>query len=128
MRADFIPHGKKAKPIHFECLYEKEQYPEDVDEKGILEPIEGQPPSLISVPTGCAFHPRCAYARDVCKTDVPDLKSLADGRLSSCHFSDDPDFLAQREDASQRYVEPSATESQAAGAPKDDADAGEETS
>jgi hypothetical protein len=35
MRADFIPYGKKAKPIHFECLYEKEKYPEDVDEKGI---------------------------------------------------------------------------------------------
>jgi predicted dehydrogenase len=35
MRADFIPYGKKAQPIHFECLYEKEQYPEDVDEKGI---------------------------------------------------------------------------------------------
>jgi predicted dehydrogenase len=35
MRADFIPLDKKAKPIHFECLYEKEQYPEDVTEKGI---------------------------------------------------------------------------------------------
>lgn len=34
-RADFIPHGKKGKPIHFECLYEREQYPEDVGEKGI---------------------------------------------------------------------------------------------
>ena len=35
MRADFIPLGKNAKPIHFECLYEREQYPEDVTEKGI---------------------------------------------------------------------------------------------
>lgn len=35
MRAEFIPYGKNAKPIHFECLYEKEQYPEDVTEKGI---------------------------------------------------------------------------------------------
>ncbi len=35
MRADFIPHDKKASPIHFECLYERETYPEDVDEKGI---------------------------------------------------------------------------------------------
>jgi oligopeptide transport system ATP-binding protein len=68
----------------------------DVDEKGILEPIEGQPPSLISVPSGCAFHPRCAYARDICSTEVPELKTLAGGRLSSCHFSADPDFLTER--------------------------------
>ena len=35
MRADFIPRGNNAKPIHFECLYEREQYPEDVTEEGI---------------------------------------------------------------------------------------------
>jgi len=35
MRADFIPVDKKDKPIHFDCFYEKEQYPEDVTEKGI---------------------------------------------------------------------------------------------
>lgn len=33
MRADFIPHGGSGKPLHFECLYEREQYPEDVTEK-----------------------------------------------------------------------------------------------
>jgi oligopeptide transport system ATP-binding protein len=31
----------------------------DIDEKGDLCPIEGQPPSLIDIPSGCAFHPRC---------------------------------------------------------------------
>lgn len=35
MRADFVPHGGSAKPIHFECLYEREKYPEDATEKGI---------------------------------------------------------------------------------------------
>jgi predicted dehydrogenase len=35
MRADFIPNDEKAKPIHFECLYEKEQYPEDQTEQAI---------------------------------------------------------------------------------------------
>jgi predicted dehydrogenase len=35
MRADFIPHDKKAEKIHFDCLFEKEKYPEDVTEKGI---------------------------------------------------------------------------------------------
>jgi hypothetical protein len=35
MRADFIPLDKNAKPMHFECLFEREQYPEDVAEKDI---------------------------------------------------------------------------------------------
>jgi predicted dehydrogenase len=35
MRADFIPVDNNAKPIHFDCVYEKEQYPEDVTEKDI---------------------------------------------------------------------------------------------
>ncbi|MGI8603673.1 MAG: Gfo/Idh/MocA family protein [Verrucomicrobiales bacterium] len=35
MRADFIPHGKDAKPIHFDCVYEKDQFPEDNTEKDI---------------------------------------------------------------------------------------------
>src|SRR6478672_7380310 len=35
MRADFIPHGSSTKPIHFECLFEGEKYPEDLAEKDI---------------------------------------------------------------------------------------------
>ena len=35
MRADFIPHDKNAKPLHFECLFEREKYPEDTKEKDI---------------------------------------------------------------------------------------------
>ena len=35
MRADFIPQDKNAKPIHFDCFYEKEKYPEDTTEKDI---------------------------------------------------------------------------------------------
>jgi len=35
MRADFIPHGNSTKPIHFECLFEGEKYPEDLAEKDI---------------------------------------------------------------------------------------------
>ena len=35
MRADFIPNGGNAKPIHMDCLYEREQYPEDLTEREI---------------------------------------------------------------------------------------------
>ncbi|MFI9270551.1 ABC transporter ATP-binding protein [Kitasatospora sp. NPDC052896] len=55
-----------------------------------LEPIPGTPPSLLNPPTGCAFHPRCAYrelvADDKCVTDRPALE-IANGHLSACHLT-----------------------------------------
>ncbi len=44
-----------------------------------LEPIPGQPPSLSRVPQGCAFHPRCAFATDACKAEIPQLLPMAPG-------------------------------------------------
>jgi len=38
-----------------------------------LKPITGQPPSLINLPSGCAFHPRCAYVMDRCLSEQPNL-------------------------------------------------------
>jgi len=43
-----------------------------------LRPITGQPPSLIRLPPGCAFHPRCAYVMDRCLTDQPELLPVGD--------------------------------------------------
>ena len=64
----------------------------DISEKGELCPIQGQPPSLIDIPSGCAFHPRCPHAREICRTSVPDLKEIEPGHRSACHFSSDPRF------------------------------------
>jgi peptide/nickel transport system ATP-binding protein len=47
--------------------------------------LAGEPPSPIDIPSGCAFHPRCPVARDVCSSVVPDLLH-ADGRSFACHF------------------------------------------
>ena len=46
---------------------------------GRLVPITGNPPSLIRIPSGCAFHPRCPFAMDVCARDQPDLAPVGDG-------------------------------------------------
>jgi oligopeptide/dipeptide ABC transporter ATP-binding protein len=46
--------------------------------------IRGAPPSVYRRPSGCAFHPRCAYAIDVCSTDDPPLADVDDRRLA-CH-------------------------------------------
>ncbi|MGX1881055.1 ABC transporter ATP-binding protein [Streptomyces sp. NPDC055287] len=58
-----------------------------LDQKGQeLYAIKGLPPNLTHIPPGCAFHPRCPLARDVCRTDVPPLHDVPDGRGSACHF------------------------------------------
>ncbi len=55
-----------------------------------LEPIRGQPPSLLRVPPGCPFHPRCRLrrGRDRCVTDVPPLLEVNgdSSQASACHF------------------------------------------
>jgi oligopeptide transport system ATP-binding protein len=56
-------------------------------EKSQLCPITGQPPSLIHVPSGCSFHPRCPYAQARCRTEVPALRDIRGGHSSACHFS-----------------------------------------
>jgi peptide/nickel transport system ATP-binding protein len=55
-----------------------------------LERIVGQPPSLIDVPAGCPFHPRCRFAHlpVPCATEVPELLPSGEaGHLAACHFS-----------------------------------------
>jgi oligopeptide transport system ATP-binding protein len=66
-----------------------------------LIPIPGSPPSMISVPPGCAFHPRCylSAGRALCRTEVPELKGVGTDHLSRCHFTseltgDDPRLAA----------------------------------
>jgi oligopeptide/dipeptide ABC transporter ATP-binding protein len=51
-----------------------------------LTPIPGQPPSLIEPPTGCPFHPRCAYVMPRCSVDRPPLESVQGtaAHLSAC--------------------------------------------
>jgi len=55
-----------------------------------LHRIVGQPPSLVFVPSGCAFHPRCPRAQPgPCDHERPALRAVGDGHLSACHFAED---------------------------------------
>ncbi|MEM3697269.1 MAG: ABC transporter ATP-binding protein [Candidatus Bathyarchaeia archaeon] len=49
-----------------------------------LKVIDGSIPDPISPPPGCRFHPRCAYAKEICKSKVPDLIELERGHIVSC--------------------------------------------
>jgi peptide/nickel transport system ATP-binding protein len=52
-----------------------------------LRPIKGRPPSLINVPPGCAFSPRCPYAFDRCTREVPELIPEDGHHAAACHLS-----------------------------------------
>jgi len=63
----------------------------DADDDG-LHAIPGQPPSLHSLPTGCAFHPRCSIGagRSDCSTTAPALRRLVpEGQLTACHHAEE---------------------------------------
>jgi oligopeptide transport system ATP-binding protein len=53
--------------------------------------LEGDLPSPSNPPSGCAFHPRCPYAMDICKSNVPALQTTGSGRLAACHLVDSSD-------------------------------------
>lgn len=65
-----------------------------------LKPVRGNPPSLLKLPTGCSFHPRCDYMSRVpgerCVTELPEFLPVPGepGRLSRCHLADPASIFA----------------------------------
>ncbi|MBE1514202.1 ABC transporter ATP-binding protein [Nesterenkonia halotolerans] len=59
------------------------------DEGGRLRAIPGLPPSLTDLPSGCPFNPRCEFATDRCRTERPELRLVAEGHLSACHYAEE---------------------------------------
>lgn len=51
-------------------------------------PIQGELPSPLNPPPGCAFHPRCPRAMDRCRTQAPALVQIAPMHFSACHLND----------------------------------------
>jgi oligopeptide/dipeptide ABC transporter ATP-binding protein len=60
----------------------------DVDQpRSSLVAIPGSPPSLVSPPSGCRFHPRCKFAEEDCRVTEPPLRPIDAGRATAClHF------------------------------------------
>jgi len=69
-----------------------------------LMPIAGSPPSLINVPSGCAFHPRCVYEPETGGrgiSEVPELLDAGNGHLVRCHLP-----VAERQRLFEEKVKP----------------------
>ncbi len=49
--------------------------------------LPGEVASPVNPPSGCYFHPRCRYAKDICTTDAPPLKEVMPEHWAACHFA-----------------------------------------
>ena len=92
-----------------------ESIPSGVAAHRRLRPIPGAPPSLIRVPPGCAFHPRCPFVMPVCRAEVPPLRPVADParHVSACWLPTSlvglgPEVNAGRHEAAARGRAPEA--------------------
>ncbi len=56
--------------------------------KGVLKSIPGNTPSLINLPEGCPFHPRCFMCQEICTKKIPDMVKVGENHYSRCHFAE----------------------------------------
>ncbi|MDE2634880.1 MAG: ABC transporter ATP-binding protein [Chloroflexota bacterium] len=56
------------------------------EEKRELAAIPGSQPSLLELPSGCAFHPRCPIAEGRCEREIPLLRNISEDRRAACHL------------------------------------------
>ncbi|WP_421723189.1 ABC transporter ATP-binding protein [Bauldia sp.] len=76
-----------ARPAHPYTEGLMESVPREEMKHQKLVTIEGSPPVLTAMPSGCAFHPRCRRRQPICVDDEPALRQVAAGRDSACHFA-----------------------------------------
>ena len=76
------------KPLHpyTEALLEAIPVPDPRRDRHRIV-LEGDVPNPADPPSGCYFHPRCAYAQDICSTETPPLTEHLPGRMARCHFA-----------------------------------------
>jgi oligopeptide/dipeptide ABC transporter ATP-binding protein len=85
-------HTIFAAPRHPYTIGLMDSLPTLIADEEWLRPIPGQPPSLINVPPGCPFHPRCflSQGRPRCRTEIPPARPVGDPKhLSACHFAEE---------------------------------------
>lgn len=72
-----------AQPLHPYTQFLINSLPKFGD-KGMRESCPGSPPSLIDLPNGCPFHPRCPYTKDICRQQMPSFVHVDDNHKVAC--------------------------------------------
>ena len=85
--------GKIIEEARVEAIFEQPMHPytqylinslPKFGDKGMRESAPGVPPSLVDLPSGCAFHPRCRFAMEICREDVPECRAVGDQHRVAC--------------------------------------------
>jgi peptide/nickel transport system ATP-binding protein len=69
----------------------------NLENKGVFHGIPGLAPSLLHLPSGCVFHPRCKDAMEICKTMAPQQSVTPSGRYVFCHLYDKEGNLVKKQ-------------------------------
>ena len=85
--ADSASLFTRARHPYTKALLEAVPIP-DPTAAGGYATLAGEVPSIMNPPSGCAFHPRCPHAKDICKTTRPSVRDL-DGVTVACHRAED---------------------------------------
>jgi len=70
--------------------------PADPDIKTDRIILSGDVPSPANPPPGCVFHPRCHYAQDICKQEIPELREVSPNHFAACHLTEELDLSGVR--------------------------------
>jgi len=78
------------RPIHpyTQALLKAIPEPDPENRKIIKEIPPGEPPDLVSPPSGCRFHPRCPYAMEICRKEEPLPREILPNHFVACHFAE----------------------------------------
>lgn len=55
--------------------------------------LKGEIADAMNIPSGCPFHPRCAYADDKCRSEIPELRAITRDRQVRCHYAESLDLV-----------------------------------
>ncbi|MCS0499913.1 ABC transporter ATP-binding protein [Protaetiibacter sp. 10F1B-8-1] len=78
-----------SKPLHPYTRALARSVPSVSAASAVSDPIPGTAASPAARPSGCAFHPRCPLAREICRRETPQPREVVPGRVSACHFAEE---------------------------------------
>lgn len=96
-------HGLFSKPMHpyTEALLSAIPHP-DPDRKMKRIILQGEVANPANPPSGCYFHPRCPYAMEICKQEMPPFREVKPGHFAACHQAEELNLVGVEDASSDR--------------------------
>jgi len=100
-RVGIMYAGKIIEEAKVEAIFARPQHPytqylihslPKFGDKTMLESAPGAPPSLVNLPGGCAFHPRCKYGMPICRAEMPECRTIGAQHRVACWLMQEADY------------------------------------